>query len=149
MAKKGKKKKSEVAPEDFSAEEMMEALDKRVSDEGRTCKGCDHCDFDESDPESTACGWRSGLMLKEHSPTELGVVLEYRELNPMGLVVCLREVRDGAGQSADAVGIAQTFAGSGQLVLLGDKEGVVRHLMGPEDRVSKLRAAMGAASAGV
>jgi hypothetical protein len=123
-------------------EKLITKLKERAKKEQRSCHSadCDACPAHA--PEGAGhpfCGWVSGFLLKEHSPTELGVVLEAVELDGIGPCYAFREIKDGAGEGENLLDIARTFAASGTPVFVAGKNGEIKNMMAEPDALEKMK----------
>ena len=113
----------------------VDVLKERAVREGRECAECQLCPHSE-DADHPACGWRQGLLLQEHSPEALGVVLTARELPGFGPAWSFQRMTEGTS-GEDIEGIVEAFSGSGMLCLLGGVDGAVSYVAGTPELLER------------
>ena len=117
-------------------------LKERALAERRSClsAGCDACPA-PTGGEHPFCGWVSGLMLKQHDPQKLGLVLEAREIDEIGPLYSFREIRKDAGETKEAEQVIRAFAASGTPVIVANEEGEILNMLGEKDKIQVMQKA--------
>ena len=119
-----------------------DVLAERARTEERSCGECVACPHSQ-DAEQPGCGWIQGMLLAEHHPTRIGVVLEARVLDPLGVVWAMRETVQGWALLPEPVAIADALMKSGMPVLVGDIEGNVIRVVANEEQRAALEEELG------
>lgn len=116
----------------------MDELTQRAIDEKRRCGACELCDYqDESEePGAGACGWRVGMLLREHRPWKMGAVLQASHLDTLGVVWTLRATIPGWHTLPGIQDVAQGLMRSGMAVMVMDADGVVRSVYGSDEQLA-------------
>lgn len=120
----------------------MDELTQRAIEEKRRCELCELCAYKDEveEPQAGACGWRVGMLLREHRPWQLGAVLQASHLEPLGVVWTLRATAPGWHELPGIQDVARGLMQSGMAVLVVDCDGEVRSVFGSDEQLAAVDA---------
>ncbi|UCE92390.1 MAG: hypothetical protein JSV90_04465 [Methanobacteriota archaeon] len=124
----------------------MDELAKRAIEEKRRCELCELCEYQDEveEPQAGACGWRVGMLLREHRPWQLGAVLQASHMEPLGVVWTLRATAPGWHKLPGLQEVARGLMQSGMAVLIVDSDGEVRSVFGSDAQLAAVDTSGGA-----
>ena len=97
---------------------------------GRDCGDCGVCDG------IPPCGWRQGLLLENHAPHNVGVILDAVMLPSGDPFTRITELWDGARTGAEAANMVRTLAQRGPLIVTTPK-GAIVSVLSPDERATR------------